>query len=253
MTRLLAAVLSLLLVSSSTTTPSIWVPAPGTPWQWQLTGPVDTAVDVPVYDVDGTYTDAATVASLHTKGRKVICYVNAGAWEDFRPDRSEFPSPVLGAADGWPGEKWLDIRQIDILQPIMAARFAACAANGFDAIEADLVDGYANPTGFPLTAADQLRYNLMLAGVAHGLGLSIALKNDLDQVPQLVGAFDFAIDEQCFQYAECDRLTPFVKAGKAVFEVEYQLDNAQFCPRGNAMGFAAMRKNLALDAPRWPC
>jgi hypothetical protein len=46
---------------------------------------------------------------------------------------------------------------------------------------------------------------------------------------------------------------PFVKAGKAVFEVEYQLGNDQFCARAIAMGFAPMRKNLALDPPRRPC
>jgi hypothetical protein len=230
-----------------------WIPKPGTPWQWQLTNPVDTSVNVPVYDVDSTYTDAATVAALHAMGRKVICYVNAGAWENFRPDKNAFPSAALGAQDGWPGEQWLDIRQIAVLQPIMAARFGVCKSKGFDGIEADLVDSYTNQTGFPLTAADQLRYNLMLAGLAHGLGLSIGLKNDLGQVPQLVGVFDFSIDEQCFQYSECDQLTPFIKAGKAVFEVEYQLSNDQFCTQANAMGFSAMRKNTALDPPRWPC
>ncbi|HEY4452987.1 MAG TPA: endo alpha-1,4 polygalactosaminidase [Pseudonocardiaceae bacterium] len=230
-----------------------WIPKPGTPWQWQLTNPVDTSVDVPVYDVDSTYTDAATVAALHAKGRKVICYVNAGAWENFRPDKNAFPSTILGGQDGWAGELYVDIRQIGVLQPLMAARFAACRAKGFDGVEADLVDTYTANTGFPLTAADQLRYNEMLAGLAHKLGLSIGLKNDLGQVPQLVGLFDFAIDEQCFQYSECDQLLPFIKAGKAVFEAEYELSNDQFCARANAMGISAMRKNTALDPPRWPC
>jgi hypothetical protein len=230
-----------------------WIPKPGTPWQWQLTNPVDTSVDVPVYDVDSTYTDATTVAGLHAKGRKVICYVNAGAWENFRPDKNSFPGTILGTDDGWAGEKWLDIRQLTVLQPLMAARFATCRAKGFDGVEADLVESYNAQTGFPITAADQLRYNVMLAGLAHGLGLSIGLKNDLGQVPQLVGVFDFAIDEQCFQYSECDQLLPFIKAGKAVFEVEYQLSNDQFCAQANAMGLSAMRKNMALDPPRWPC
>jgi hypothetical protein len=230
-----------------------WIPTPGTPWQWQLTNPVDTSVDAPVYDVDSTYTDAATVAALHAKGRKVICYVNAGAWESFRPDKNAFPSTILGGQDGWAGEQWLDIRQISVLQPIMAARFAACRAKGFDGVEADLVDSYTDQTGFPITAADQLRYNEMLARLAHNLGLSIGLKNDLGQVPQLVGVFDFSIDEQCFQYSECDQLLPFIRAGKAVFEAEYQLSNDQFCTKANAMGISAMRKNTALDPPRWPC
>jgi hypothetical protein len=230
-----------------------WLPTPGTPWQWQLTTPVDLTVDVPVYDIDGVENGPDVVAALHAKGRKVICYVNAGAAENFRADYPEFPPAVLGASDGWPGERWLDIRQLDILRPIMAARFDVCQQSGFDAIEADSVDGYENDTGFPLTATDQLAYNRMLADLAHQRGLSIGLKNDVEQTPDLVGDFDFAIDEQCVEYQECAALSPFVRAGKAVFEVEYNLPNTRFCPVVTALRFSSMRKNLSLDAARWPC
>jgi hypothetical protein len=233
--------------------PALWTPAPGTAWQWQLTNPVDLSVDVPVYDVDGTYTTPDEVTALHAKGRKVVCYVDAGAYENFRPDDSAFPASVLGRSNDWPGERWLDIRQLAVLRPIMAARFDTCRNKGFDAIEADEVDGYTENTGFPLTSHEQLTYNTMLAQLAHQRGLSIALKNDVDQVPQLVGVFDFAIDEQCFEFDECATLLPFVRAGKAVLEVEYNLSNSQFCPRARAMGFSSMRKNLALDPPRWAC
>lgn len=232
---------------------SLWVPPPGTTWQWQLSGRVDTSVDAQVYDIDAVENGAGVVAELHAKGRKLICYVNAGAAEDFRPDRAAFPARILGRSDGWAGERWLDIRQRDVLRPIMAARFDLCQRKGFDAVEADLVDGYANDTGFPLTAADQLAYNRMLAGLAHARGLSIGLKNDVDQVPELLGDFEFAIDEQCVQYAECDHLVPFIREGKAVFHVEYDTPNATFCPQTTALHFSSMRKNKNLDAPRWPC
>ena len=82
----------------------------------------------------------------------------------------------------------------------MRARFGVQGKH-FDGVEADNVDGYTNPTGFPLTAADQLTYNAWLARTAHALGLSIALKNDLDQARQLEPHFDYALDEQCFQYS----------------------------------------------------
>ena len=36
--------------------------------------------------------------------------------------------------------------------------------------------------------------------------------------------FDWALNEECVQYQECDQLTPFIEAGKAVFGVEYQGD-----------------------------
>ena len=55
--------------------------------------------------------------------------------------------------DGWPGERWLDVRRWDVLEPILAARFDVCRQKGFDAVEPDNVDGYANESGFPLTAS----------------------------------------------------------------------------------------------------
>ena len=231
----------------------IWHPAPGLTWQWQLTEPVDTTVDAQVYDIDGVDNSAVLVSQLHAAGRKVICYVNAGAYENFRPDASRFPADLLGQSDGWPGENWLDIRQLNELRPIMAARFEVCAQKGFDAIEADNVDGYQNDTGFPLTAADQLAYDEMLAGLAHSDGLAIGLKNDLDQVPQLLPYFDFAIDEQCAEYSECAELEPFVKQGKAVFEAEYNLPLSEFCAQSAALGFSAILKDTALDATRQAC
>jgi len=135
----------------------------------------------------------------------------------------------------------------------MGARLDLCRAKGFDAVEPDNVDGYANASGFPLAAADQLAYNRWLAAEAHRRGLGVALKNDGAQVPDLVGAFDFAVVEQCFALDECDAYQPFVAAGKAVFAVEYDLRPEQFCARANARDFDALKKNLALDAPRTAC
>ncbi|MEU5362750.1 endo alpha-1,4 polygalactosaminidase [Streptomyces sp. NPDC005925] len=230
-----------------------WQPRPGTDWQWQLSGRLDTSADVPVYDIDGFDHSAGTVAALHRDGRKVICYVSTGAWEDFRPDADDFPDEVLGRANGWQGERWLDIRRRDVLEPLVAARLDMCRAKGFDAVEPDNMDGYRNRTGFPLTAADQLRYNRLVARLAHDRGLSVGLKNDLAQIPALVGAFDFAVNEQCAQYDECDALTPFVEAGKAVFHVEYELPTRRFCPGARRLGLSSMLKKYDLGAWRSPC
>jgi hypothetical protein len=230
-----------------------WLPRPGIAWQWQLEGRIDPRVDVPVYDIDGFENDAATVRRLHRDGRKVICYINAGAWESFRPDHGDFPRSVLGGRNGWEGERWLDIRRIDILRPLMARRIDLCRERGFDAVEPDLLDAYLNDTGFPLTAAHQLAYNRMIARLAHERGLSVGLKNDLPQVPQLVDDFDFAVNEECAQYGDCAALTPFVKAGKAVFHVEYALPVDEFCQRARRLGFSSMRKKLDLGVWRQPC
>ncbi len=233
--------------------PGRWRPAVGLAWQWQLSGRLDPTVDVPVYDIDGFDHPAATVADLHRRGRKVICYLSTGAWEDFRPDAGRFPASVLGKGNGWDGERWLDIRRTDVLEPLMAARIDMCAEKGFDAVEPDNMDGYRNRTGFPLTAADQLRYNRLIARLAHDRGLAVGLKNDLDQIPQLVGDFDFAVNEQCAQYDECHLLDPFVAAGKPVFHAEYEVPTAAFCPAARERGLSSMRKRYALDAWRQGC
>ncbi|APE21146.1 MULTISPECIES: endo alpha-1,4 polygalactosaminidase [Streptomyces] len=230
-----------------------WRPKPGLAWQWQLSGRLDPAVDVPVYDIDGFDHPAATVADLHRRGRKVICYLSTGAWEDFRPDAGAFPKSVLGQGNGWEGERWLDIRRIDVLTPLMAKRLDMCRAKGFDAVEPDNMDGYRNRTGFPLTAADQLRYNRLIARLARERGLAVGLKNDLDQIPQLLADFDFAVNEQCAEYDECGRLVPFVKAGKAVFHVEYELETEEFCPEARELGLSSMRKKYELGVWRRAC
>jgi regulation of enolase protein 1 (concanavalin A-like superfamily) len=231
----------------------IWVPNLATPWQWQLTGTIDQSVNVPMYDIDLFDTSATVVASLHAKGRRAVCYMSAGTWENWRPDAAAFPAAVLGGGNGWPGEKWLDIRRIDVLGPIMEARMDLCKQKGFDALEPDNIDGYSNNSGFALTAQDQLTYNKWLAAQAHARGLSIGLKNDLDQVSQLVTSFDWAINEQCFEYNECNLLAPFTQAGKAVFEVEYSLTPAQFCDKAVALKFNALKKGLDLDAAVTAC
>ncbi|MEU4347341.1 endo alpha-1,4 polygalactosaminidase [Streptomyces sp. NPDC023838] len=230
-----------------------WQPRPGLAWQWQLTGKLDPTVDVPVYDVDGFNVSRAQVDDLHRRGRKVICYVSTGAWEDFRPDAGRFPRSVLGKSNGWKGERWLDVRRTDVLGPLMAKRFDMCREKGFDAVEPDNMDGYDNETGFPLTGAQQLAYNRLVARLAHERGLAVGLKNDLDQIPELVGDFDFAVNEQCAEFGECDRLAPFVKAGKAVFNVEYKLAPGKFCDAARGLRLSAMRKELELGVWRRAC
>jgi hypothetical protein len=232
---------------------AIWVPPLGTSWQWQLTGTIDQTVNVTMYDIDLFDVDASVIASLHSQGRKVICYLSAGTFEDWRPDAGSFPASVLGSTNGWPGERWLDIRNLTLLGPIMKARLDLAVQKGCDGVEPDNVDGYTNQTGFPLTYANQIAYNRFMASEAHARNLSVALKNDIDQVVDLLPYFDWALNEQCFEYSECDTLVPFINAGKAVFNVEYNLSTSQFCAQANAMNFNSLKKNLNLDATRQAC
>lgn len=235
----------------------IWRPAPRTSWDWQLTGPFDFSRAVAVYDVDLFEQSTARVTQLHTAGHRVICYVSVGSWEDWRPDAGDFPAAVLGNEyAGWAGERWLDIRRIDLLGPIMRARLDLCRQKGFDAVEPDNIDGYQNDTGFALTAADQLRYNRWLANEAHVRRLSIGLKNDSEQVTQLIADFDWALTEDCFDQGWCSDLAPFLDAGKAVFAAEYTDTGvvlADFCAEAQELGLSPILKHRDLDSYRLGC
>lgn len=232
-----------------------WDPEPTTrPWQLQLGGKVDTSVRAPVYDIDGLSTPASTIRALRRRGRRVVCYFSAGTYEPYRADSKAFPREVLGRRlRDFPDERWLDIRRLDLLAPVLRRRLDVCRRKGFDGVDPDNVDGYANRTGFDLTAADGLRFNRWLASEAHARDLAVGLKNDAEQVPQLVGSFDFAVVEQCFEYRECRRYSPFIRAGKPVYDVEYSVAPRRFCERSRRLGFSSVFKRLALGPFRQTC
>ena len=75
----------------------------------------------------------------------------------------------------------------------------------------------------------------------------------MDQIPDLLPYFDWALNEQCFEYDECETLLPFIEAGKPVFHVEYELELSEFCDAAKALGFNSMKKRWHLDARREPC
>lgn len=238
----------------STNSYAQWQPTGKLSWQIQFAGTLNTNVNAQVYDIDLFDTPQTTIQQLQNQGKKVICYMSAGSSENWRPDFNRFPSSVKGRnLSGWAGEKWLDIRRLDILMPIMSDRMALAKQKGCDAIDADNVDGYSNRTGFKLTYNDQLNYNRALANEAHRLGLAIGLKNDLGQIVDLVNYFDFAINESCIIYNECSLVSPFIAQNKPVFHIEYQSDINTICSVGTSYGFSSMKKNTNLDEWRESC
>lgn len=230
-----------------------WRPPRNLTWYWQLSGTVNADRPAAAYDIDAFDTSAQQVAALHARGKRVIAYVDVGTWEDWRPDAKAFPASVKGrAVDGWPGERWLDIRQTKTLEPIVRARFQLAAKKGFDAVEPDNMDGYANDSGFPLTAAQQLAYNRMVAQLAHSLGLAVFQKNDVEQTTQLQPSFDGALVEECAAYDECDALDPYLAAGKPVLQAEYASTVRQaWTTSANAAGRMLAFYDLDLDGRRY--
>ncbi|HEY0843811.1 MAG TPA: endo alpha-1,4 polygalactosaminidase [Noviherbaspirillum sp.] len=198
-----------------------WTPSISDTWQWQLSGAVNTDYAVKVYDIDLFDTPQSTIDTLKSQGKNVVCYFSAGSSENWRPDFNQFLSGDMGnSLDGWAGERWLDTRSANVRQ-VMQKRLDLAKAKGCDGVEPDNVDGYTNGSGFPLTASTQLDYNRFLAAEARARGLKVGLKNDVDQVAQLAPYFDFAVNEQCFQYQECGAYTAFTNQGKPVFNAEY--------------------------------
>jgi hypothetical protein len=218
-----------------------WRPSAGVTWQWQLQGRLDDRPDVDVADVDPRVVGAAGVRRLRDEGRRVVCYFSAGSVEAFRGDPALPPAVVGRPLAGYPDERWLDVRRAEVRSRVVTELDRA-RADGCDGVEPDNVDAYANPSGFPLTAADQLAFNRFVAREAHRRGLAVGLKNDLDQVPALVGDFDFAVNEQCHEYDECAALRPFVAAGKPVLNAEYA---ARFRRSPEALCISARREGLS--------
>jgi hypothetical protein len=235
---------------------SWWKPSSAAPihWQWVIGSTFtmsNVLPNVTVYDIDMEDVAASVVTSLHALGHKVIAYMSCGTWEDWRSDQAQFTAADKGNTNGWPGERWIDIRSANV-RNIMAARFARAKAKGFDAVEPDNIDGYSNNSGFPLTAANQLEYNRWIADSCHALGLGIGLKNDVEQIVALQPYFDWALNEECVTYQECGGYSAFVNAGKAVFHVEYKSFS---CTALNTAHVNSMRRNLDLTASgvRTPC
>ena len=233
-------------------------PVKTTTWQWQLqpeddTDKLNTSYDVNLYDIDLFETPQETIDQLHNDGKKVICYFSAGTYENWRDDAEDFPQEALGnPLDHYPNERWLDIRN-DGIKPIMLERMQLAKEKKCDGLEPDNIDGYTNDSGFDLKSDDQLAYNIFLAQSAHEMGLSIGLKNDLDQVEELVENFDFIVNESCHKYDECDLLKPFIDQNKPVFNAEYDKkyhDEDEFkelCKDARAREFQTLFLPKALD------
>lgn len=247
---------------TATPVKEIWLPPVDSSFSWQLgaNDNINTSFAADIYDLDAFETETSLISRLHSEGKKAFCYISVGSWEDWRPDAGDFPSEIIGNDyEGWEGEKWLDIREIEKLAPIMRARLDMCANKGFDGIEPDNIALHWEPTGFDISYKDQLAYNMWLSEEAHARGLSIGLKNDEDQVEDLLPYFDWALTEDCFVGEWCQEMIPFIEAGKPVFAVEYtdELGYEDFfksvCPPAADLGFYTILKNRNLDEYRAVC
>ncbi|MGZ4108360.1 MAG: endo alpha-1,4 polygalactosaminidase, partial [Actinomycetota bacterium] len=239
----------------------------------------DLYVDPSIAGRFGYQLETAAVDAVHASGRYAIGYVTAGDAERWRPDYEQyvdFDRRCGGCLLGnpfsrrFPDEYWANFGhgkgRFSFMLQMLRARTDRVATTGFDGIEYDIVDTYAQGaryTGFHVSARTQLAYNRALAAMAHADGLSVALKNDGEQIPELLDSFDYAINEQCFQYDECGKAgdptsgwRAFISAGKPVFEAEYRRTADEVCPTANRWDFSTIVKSRSynLYAMPWtPC
>lgn len=231
------------------------LPVVNSTWNIQLQGTVNENYSVDMYEVDLFDSSSALINRLKSNGIKVICYFNAGAWENWRSDANNFSTSVLGTnLSGYPDEKWLDISNPSLMS-IMEARLDLAVSKGCDGVDPDNMDGYTQNSGFTLSYNDQLAYNRYIANEARTRDLSVALKNNLNQIDDLIDYYDFAVNEQCFFYGECDLLDKFITEGKAVFNIEYDstyVNNTNsardnMCSDSNSKNFSSLVLSLELD------
>jgi len=226
-----------------------WQPECGAAWQIEIQNPLtNTANNASIYDIDLFDNSALTIKALHKLSRKVICYFSAGTYENWRSDASSFQkSDYAKAVGGWPGEFWLNTSSPNV-RTIMSKRLDLAASKGCDGVDPDNIDGYDNDTGLDLDQDAAVDYLQFLAREAHARKISIGLKNGGAIVPRVVDIVQWDVNEQCSQYKECNLFTPFIKAGKPVFHIEYK-KTASMCKNA---GFSTIYKNLNLgDAAKY--
>jgi hypothetical protein len=139
------------------TTP-LWRPKAGDTWQIILSHPPvisnegKTTPDVDIFDIDLFDTPVETIQRLHDLGKKVICYFSGGSYENWRSDASDFKEDDLGAdLDGWPGEKWIDLKSENV-RKIIKKRVELAREKGCDGVDPDNVDGYVCLDSHPFPA-----------------------------------------------------------------------------------------------------
>ena len=232
-------------------------PAPGVDWDWQLSERIAPPAGIAAFDADKDSAPRAKIKALNSAGVYTICYVSVGTVENYRDDVDAFPASVVGKTYGdWPDEKFLDIRQIGTILPIMRARFQACKRMGFDAIEPDNMDVYENESGFQISATETVRYLLAIADLAHGMGMEVGQKNVPELTPYLIDHFDFIITESCFRDRWCDQVAAYTAAGKPIFDAEYTdrgINWNKACKLAERMNISMILKNRDLGPGRKSC
>lgn len=174
-----------------------------------------------VIHLDGFDATVDDVAKYKKDGHVVTGYLSTGSWENWRPDKDDFPKETIGKNyDGWPGEKWLNCSVWELLKPVMKKRFEMIKSKGFDGFELDNTELYLHDS--KASYKDGVNYNRWIAKTAHKMGLIVIWKNSLEMIKDIVDVFDAVINEEALNYNEPEQLKLFYDKNKPVWVFEYK-------------------------------
>jgi len=201
-------------------------------WGWD-DGGKDSYSKHKVIDVD-LDDDKDRIPGYVADGHIVICYFSVGTLEAWRPDcdgddakhcshnADKWKEVLAGQMDDW-DEAWLDIGKLDKLKELMTPRFQKAREYGCHGVEPDNIDCWQSDDcdASSKSKSTQIAFNKWQTDLAHSLGLSIGMKNAVDIVDDMEEYYDFAVNEGCYKYEECDKYERFLSHGKAAFAVNY--------------------------------
>jgi hypothetical protein len=128
-------------------------------------------------------------------------------------------------------------------------RLTLAADKGFDGVLLVSLDAYLAESGFALSAADQLTYNLWLAERAAQAGLAAGISSDWPHAAQLAAHYAFAIHANCVVDQRCAELDAYRAEGRAVFDLETAFDDsASVCAAASRLDLPVTLKREAFDA-----
>jgi len=175
-------------------------------------------------------------------GKKLIAYTSIH-FENWRPDAESFPDYIKVQNLGtWSGEKIIDVRWWEAIQPIFSARFRLAIDKGFDALELDNTDQRA-----PHVSEHQMIYHVKrLVALAGEYGLKVFQKNTGGFTHELQPLCAGVIAESCNTYGECFLYKTYSDNKKPVWMIEYDRKNFKHKTWGQT--YLASR---ILDGQQW--
>ena len=159
------------------------------------------------------------------KDSKILCYFSSQA-EEWRPDWEDMEPHIGNELDGWPEEYWLKVNPET--KKVFLNRMSLAKEKGCDGVDVDNVDGYSfseEDRGFSYTFENAIKFVNWLIASSTKLNLSFSLKNSMSliQSGELL-PFAYAMNEQCYQYNECDSYELF---NGSLFIIRYK----RRCPK----------------------